>query len=412
MHKQHDLTLAPGRWPLAASLASPPGTSAGAKRLVPGLSLRIAMALLLTWAASASALDYVSLKRDGKTIDVEGRLILTAQDGGILLLGRDGVLWNIVPEEQIRHTHDERPFHPFTTEQLSKSLLAQLPKRFEVYQTAHYLILHNTSRAYAQWCGSLFERLYTAFRNFWAHKGFELTEPEFPLVAIVFADKGSYGKYAKPEVGDAAESMIGYFNLATNRMIMYDLTGTSAPGRPGRVNTAAQINQVLASAEGSRTVCTIVHEATHQIAFNAGLHARYSDCPLWFSEGIAMYFETPDLRSTKGWAGVGAVNRPRLVQFHQFLHERRADSLKTLVASDKRLRDLKRATDAYAEAWALTYFLLRQRSSEYVEYLKLLSQKPPLVQDGPARRLEEFQKCFGDWKKLDGEFVRFMSRLR
>jgi hypothetical protein len=178
------------------------------------------------------------------------------------------------------------------------------------------------------------------------------------------------------------------------------------------VGTAAQINQVLGGPEGTRTVSTIVHEATHQIAFNVGLHARYSDCPRWFSEGIAMYFETPDLHSVKGWAGVGAVNRPRLTQFQQSLAARPGDSLKTLLATDRRFRSPTGASDAYAEAWALTYFLLRQRPKEYVEYLTMLSAKQPLVQDGPARRLEEFEKYFGPWKKLDNELVRYMARAR
>ena len=80
---------------------------------------------------------------------------------------------------------------------MSKELRDQLPKGFDVHATTHYLICHNTSRAYAQWCGALFERLYKAFHSFWAHKGFELRDPQFPLVAVVFADKPSYVKYSR-----------------------------------------------------------------------------------------------------------------------------------------------------------------------------------------------------------------------
>ena len=325
---------------------------------------------------------------------------------------RDGVLWNIVPEEQAKHTSDDAPFHPYSAQQMTRSVLAELPKGFDVHQTTHYLIFFETSRAYAQWCGAMFERLYGAFHNFWSHKGFELEEPEFMLVAVVFADKNSYVKYTEKDLGDAAGSIIGYFNLATNRMMMYDLTGTATAGRPGRGGGSVQISQILAAPEAASTVSTVVHEATHQIAFNCGLQARYSDCPLWFSEGIAMYFETPDLHSAKGWAGVGAVNRPRLAQFQQLLRSRGAESLKTLLTGDKQFRDVKEGGNAYAEAWALTYFLLRQHSKEYVEYLKMLSKKTPLLQDGPEQRLKEFEHYFGPWQKLDGEFQRAMSRLK
>jgi len=74
-----------------------------------------------------------------------------------------------------------------------------------------------------------------AFTNFWTRKGFELAQPEFPLVAIVFADKESFQKFSKPELGEAGESIIGYFGLTSNRMTMYDLTGVEAQGaaRPG-----------------------------------------------------------------------------------------------------------------------------------------------------------------------------------
>lgn len=362
-------------------------------------------------AVSASALDYVTLRRDGKTISVQGRLVLTAEDGGILLIARDGVLWNIVPEEQVKHTSDDLPFKPLAAPELSKSLLGCLPAGFRVHQTAHYVILYDTSRAYAQWCGGVFEGLYTAFHTFWTRKEFELAEPEFPLVAVVFAEKASYLKFAESELGEARHSIIGYYSLATNRMTMYDLTGTNQ-GRGGRGGTYAEVQRILASSEAARTVSTIVHEATHQIAFNCGMHARYSDCPLWFSEGVAIYFETPNLRSAKGWSGVGMLNRSRLTQFQKYLGLRPADSLQTLIATDKRFRDVKQAPDAYAEAWALTYFLQQRRAKQYVEYLKALSEKKPLIPDEPEKRLAQFETCFGDTKKLDAEFLKYMGRLR
>ena len=121
-------------------------------------------------------------------------------------------------------------------------------------------------------------------------------------MAVVFADKQSYLDFTRPELGNAGETIIGYYALLSNRMTMYDLTGVESQGRGGPDKTAAQINQVLARPEALRTVATIVHEATHQIAFNCGLHTRLSDCPRWFSEGIAEYFETPDLHSAKGWS--------------------------------------------------------------------------------------------------------------
>ncbi|MCC6123614.1 MAG: DUF1570 domain-containing protein [Pirellulales bacterium] len=372
----------------------------------------LALVLLPLVAPRAGAMDRIAFKRDGKEREIAGRLLVEAQDGGLLLLERDGVLWAVPPEEKIKHTSDDAPFKPFTRDELAKKILAELPPNFDVLKTAHYLIFYDTSKAYAGWCGSLFERLYLAFTNFWTRKGFTLKEPEFPLVAIVFADRAAYLKFSKSELGDAGEAIVGYYSLTSNRMTMYDLSGVENGGGPrGRGSTMAQINQILAQPQALQTVATIVHEATHQIAFNCGLHTRLADCPLWFSEGIALYFETPDLRSAKGWSGIGAVNYLRLDRFQENLRRRPADSLETLISTDKRFRDTKTGLDAYAEAWALTYFLLRQKPKEYIAYLKLLSEKKPLLTDAPEKRIEEFEKIFGSRRKFDEEFIRYMGRL-
>ena len=234
-----------------------------------------------------------------------------------------------------------------------------------------------------------------------------MVDPEFRLVAIIFSDKASYVKYSQKELGDAADSIFGYYNMESNRMIMYDLAGVAA-NRPGRTVGICQINQFLASPNAPGTVSTIVHEATHQIAFNSGLHQRLSDCPKWFSEGIAMYCETPDLSKTKGWAGIGVVNRARLAQFWQYQQQRPADSLRTLIGSDDRLVDTKQAIDAYAESWALTYYLIHKHPKQYVAYLRVLSRKQPLEIDEKAKRVAEFEKQFGPLDKLDADFINYM----
>ena len=171
-------------------------------------------------------------------------------------------------------------------------------------------------------------------------------------------------------------------------------------------------NRILDRPDALRQVSTIVHEATHQIAFNCGLHVRYSDCPVWVSEGIATYFETPDLRSSKGWQNIGVINRSRLLQFRKYLRNRPANSLQTLLADDKRFSNTKFLDDAYAEAWSLTYYLIRVHPRQYIDYLKKLSTKQPALYDDPETRLAEFEAAFGDLKRLDADFLRYMLRLR
>jgi len=341
-------------------------------------------------------------------------MLTRTQDGGMYLQGTDGSLLGIPADELVKHTTDEAPFAPLDRAELGKRLLAELPAGFEIYTTQNYLICHNTSKAYAQWCGALFEQLYRAFTNYWSRKGLDLEKPEFPLVAIVFADKASYTAHASKEVGEAVATIIGYYSQQTNRVTMYDLTGVEAQRQPGdRRTTAAQINEMLARPESERTVATIVHEATHQLAFNCGLETRCADIPLWVSEGVAMYFETPDLQKPNGWHNIGGVNRYQLAALRDFVRRREAGSLKTLLADDSRLQNSRLALDAYAESWALNYFLIRQRPKQYLEYIKLLSKKPRFGHDDPITRLREFQQVFGEnLQQLDTDFLRYMSKVR
>jgi len=212
-------------------------------------------------------------------------------------------------------------------------------------------------------------------------------------------------------LGESAKLINGYYSLRTNRVTMYDLTGLDAGGNGLRRLSAAQINQILLRSKVVNNVATIIHEATHQIAFNCGLLRRYADIPLWLSEGIAVYFETPDLKTVKGWRKIGSVNRMRLNQFRAYVRKRPQDSLETLLSSDERLQNPKLASDAYAEAWAINYHLIRSRKKEYAKYLKMLSKKTPLIRDDPETRLKEFRDVFGeDLKSLDKKMLRQILR--
>jgi hypothetical protein len=128
---------------------------------------------------------------------------------------------------------------------------------------------------------------------------------------------------------------------------------------------------------------------------------------------MAMFFEMPDLTSKSGWKTVGAVNTLRLKQFQEFAAKRRAaNSLRTLVETDGRFTDPASMGDAYAEAWALSYFLIRTQKDAYAGYLNTIAAKPRLTWDRPADRVAAFQAAFGDdLVRLDDDWLRYMRRL-
>jgi hypothetical protein len=368
----------------------------------------------LTLPGTAAAVDHLSLERDGQSIHITGQVLTEAVDGGLLVLDREGVVWMVQPDELKQRTRDDTPYEPMQAKELEARLLDRMPPGSRVHNTAHYLILYNTSPAYAQWCGALYERLYLAFCTYWEHRGLKLQDPKSPLVAMVFDGQASYEQYARAELGDSVQAIVAYYSLRTNRVTMHDLTGSGGlQGVRGGLTSTAQINALLMKPEAFRMVATIIHEATHQLAYNCGFHTRFADIPLWVSEGLAVYFETPDLRSSRGWRNIGGIHRHRLGQFRKYLAQRPPNSLSSLIADDSRFRNTSTGPDAYAEAWALNYYLIRNQREAYNQYMKYLAAKPPMVYDTPADRLAAFREAFGkDPDSLDQDFLRYMRTVR
>jgi hypothetical protein len=359
-------------------------------------------------ARAADTLVRVSFADQSSPKTIEGKLIVEAADGGVLLLARDGRMHTIGHAKSPHVEKLDRPFARFNSSELARALCDELGPDFEAVQTKHYVIATRGGREYAQWCGELFERLLGAFLDHWRAAGLPLEEPKWPLTAIIFSGEADFKVYATADAGAFAGDSKGYYSIPSNRVVLYDLT--AAKGKK-RATTPSEIKRRAAAA--SFNMATVVHEATHQIAFNSGMHTRLADNPLWLTEGMAMYFETPDLDGDRGWKTIGEINRPRLTRFLDFVRKRRKrDSIATLCTGTDRFIDSHKAADAYAESWALTYFLNERHRDQYVAYLKQLAKKQPMIWDEPEARLVEFQAAFGaDLKALDAEFLRFMKAL-
>jgi len=375
--------------------------------------LVLAAAVLLHCVSIAVAMEHVTVQRDGQTIEVSGEIQIEAQDGGLLLMGRDGVLWALQPDEIKARSEDDAPFERLDRAAVKKKLLKELPSGFQIYETANYVVAYNTSRAYAMWVASLYERLHRGFYNYWKKRGLDLHEPELPLVAVVFEDQTAYAKHSEPELGDAASSIVGYYSLRSNQVITYDLTGRGEFRTARRPSTSAIINKVLADPQAVPTVATIIHEATHQLAYNSGLQRRYADNPLWVSEGLAIYFETPDLKSSRGWRSIGSVNEVRLSKLRRDIGNYTVANFVQMLTDDELLRNPDTAISGYAQAWGWCHFLAKRYSKEYAAYLTELSKGEPMTYGDADDRVALFRKHFGDdLEKLHAQFVRYVASLR
>ena len=185
----------------------------------------------------------LTIKQGESTREATGEVLAAYSDGSLLFLSRDGQLRTLLSEEVVSSTPTAAPMEPMLGAEVGQSVIAELPPGFKVTETKHYVLVYNTSDIYVDWVGKLFERLYRGFYNYWRNKGVKLEEPRFPLVAIVFSDKAGYMAYAEREVGEAAGAMIGYYNMKTNRVITYDLTGVD-----GLVPTGQRVSSQVGDA--------------------------------------------------------------------------------------------------------------------------------------------------------------------
>lgn len=318
----------------------------------------------------------------------------------LLLLTRDGQLQRFELDRAVNVREIDGTFEPVGQRELETQLRKEFGPKFKTLRTPHYVICHNTADSFAQETADLIEQLYRAFIGYFSGRGMGFSKPRFPMVVLIFDDESEFRDYLAGSPGLSGITRVsGIYSVDTNRVAMFNAAGKEAK----KYGNSRWHN-----------LSTVIHEATHQIAFNSGCHQRYADNPVWLAEGVAMYFETPEAQGNKiAWTSVGGLNGPRLERFAAFRkNRRRADSIKSLIASDDRFHSDGTAGDAYAESYALTYFLINQRMPQFLRYIKVIAAKPTLEQDPAEQRLADFQEAFGqNMHLLDASFLRFIDDL-
>lgn len=377
----------------------------------------VVMAVVMVGADRRPLLaDKITFTSQGKTLTVDGNVLAKDILGNMQFEGRDSQHYFIRSGDLVTHETSEEPVALLAPQQLRIHMEKELGGGFKFIMKKHYLVCYSCSYDYAKEAGELFERAYAVFTNYFRNKGgFKLQEPRQPMIAIICGTRDEYIERVQGELGPFAAQTAGVYMMQSNRMYMYDAFG----GEVGnRLNLASRVNQEqaegIASLIREQNISVVVHEAVHQIAYNTGFHNRNVPNPLWLVEGMAMFFESPDLDSKSGWRGVGNVNRERLAQFRKNFTGRSKDSLQTLIADDQRFREAATANDAYAEAWAFTYFLAKSKTAGYVRYLKILNERDPRTagEYTPEERVRDFKTAFGKSPSdIELDFKRYISSV-
>jgi len=362
------------------------------------LPMLIAMALLaaapcgprLCDAASIADRPMVELTLHGQRI--EGAALAWKSDE-VLLLGRDGRLWQFEPKEASQYRKSAERFSSLPISELRANLLKELGSGFDVTGTGHYLVAHPQGQRdlWAQ----RFEDLYRSALLYFSVRGFHAQEPPFPLIGIVCRNQQEFQRLAAAQGMPASRGVLGFYSLESNRIILYDVGAGQSDSKDWRQNAS-----------------TVIHEALHQTAFNIGIHSRSAPPPVWVAEGLATLFEAPGVYdSGKYRLQRERINVGRWQQFRDgVLEKHRPDVLVGLIESDQAFRASPGA--AYAEAWALTFYLIETQPQKYFDYLGRTARRAPFTTYTAAERRADFTDVFGaDLRMFEAQFLRFIPHV-
>lgn len=313
----------------------------------------------------------------------------------------------------------------------------------------HVLLLHQHSEAEAAARVALLERVIAGYYLTFAGSGIDLRVPDRRLIFVWFADQTDYRAFLTRQNASPFVNTRGYFHPTWNAVAAYDARGNDEHRRNQETLRARRAElkrfreafaqlppraraKVALAGEPSRTVDRAeanawaerldrdvlreellleaqrlafddgiaAHEMIHLLATNSGLLPRHDAFPIWLQEGLAMQFEV--VRGGR-WAGISRAHDIRLADWRL---QRPSPSLEPLVRDRAFGRGYRRG--AYAEAWALVYFLRVRRPNEFVAYLDLL--RNPSARSDADFAFEAFERAFGsDLSTLERDWRAFLD---
>ena len=195
---------------------------------------------------------------------VVSRLYARGPDGPVVQLPDGSLGW---PEGEVA---TDRAFHPLTAAELKAAVRSGPFRGFHAVEAPPYLVFTSGSEAFARDAAELLRRLHRDLTDCLEDGGLDVREPEFPLVALIFADEADFRRYRTVDPDVRA-----YYEVAANRIVLYE--------RSEQDRRAPELASL-------RRPQTIAHEGVHQILQNVGVQPRLASWPPWLVEGLAEYY--------------------------------------------------------------------------------------------------------------------------
>ncbi len=309
---------------------------------------------------------------------------------GMMLMKPNGTISSIKSEDIVHQTITSEAFRIQDIKSLSEDLQREFGNRYRIRSAHPYLIVARPEKIKA-W-SDRFLRMHHSISLFCANRGLTQRSPDFPLIAIVLGNRSEFDHYALRDGAKIPPSCVGYYSQSSNRIVLYE--------SPNDADTNA-------------TLETICHEATHQIAFNTGLHQRLAANPLWVVEGFAVQFEAPSLcnyakgNRSSNWPSSQKTAWPTLRKDPKRLRS----MLEDVVRDDQLFKT--ETLDAYTASWALSSYLAQRRNQQYINYLRKIGKREPFAPYHAGDRLSDFYEHFGsDFGILTRQISQYLDELK
>ncbi len=252
------------------------------------------------------------------------------------------------------------------------------------------------------------------------------------IQVIFFNSEEPFREYAR-KVAPVLEASAGFYSSSENRLVLLNQLGTAqyakfqahieqrrrvldAPDNHGdnQVLASAQLTTLssqVASEAKSMTDRLVRHEGAHQLFRACGVQCVYAIEPTWLTEGLAQYCETPEIggyhlvlaqRLAKVRDGGGCIPLKSLLN-----HRDRSGFFSLGEANVER---------AYAESWALTYFLMEGKYHDrFFQFIKHY-QDIDDVNAAAAEQKKDNETLLAAYLKtdvhtLEAQWQKFVDRL-
>jgi hypothetical protein len=236
-------------------------------------------------------------------------------------------------------------------------------------------------------------------------------------------------KVAPPLVGSA-----GFYSASENRLVLLNQLGTAQyakvqdrlaqrrraldsrpdidPDDRHQASTRlATLKSEMTFEAKAMTERLVRHEGAHQLFAAYGIQSRYGIEPTWLSEGLAQYCEPHE---------IGGYHFALAERLSAARNEHRLLPLKTILSH----RDPagffslgeRSVETAYAESWALTYFLMQDRHrAKFFDYIKSLrdidNNKAAITAYKAAPETLLLRALGTDSTTLETQWLQFVTRL-